>query len=275
MSPVARRKRPKKHQNHERWLVTYSDLITLLLVFFIVMFAMSTIDKTRFATLAQSLYQALHPGQQIPLNGMGTTALLNSGDQNNGTQFPDNLTAPNGASKQTAQNQSQSSLQDQQQLDQLFKEIQQYISAHHLNGEVQVEDQARGVQITMRDVALFNTGQAVLLPGAQHIISGFVPFFKQITNSIVVEGYTDTQPIDTPIYPSNWELSAARAMSVVRFLSNHGIDPTRLAGMGYGQYHNVAPNNTPAGRQANRRVNIVVLRKAYSPGTAQTLPAGN
>ncbi|GMA57847.1 chemotaxis protein MotB [Alicyclobacillus sacchari] len=239
------------------------------------MFAMSTIDKTRFATLAQSLYQALHPGQQIPLNGMGTTALLNSGDQNNGTQFPDNLTASNGSSKQNVQNQSQSALADQQQLDQLYKEIQQYIAAHHLSGEVQVEDQARGIQITMRDVALFNTGQAVLLPGAQHIISGFVPFFKHITNSIVVEGYTDTQPIDTPIYPSNWELSAARAMSVVRFLSYHGIDPTRLAGMGYGQYHNVAPNNTPAGRQANRRVNIVVLRKAYTPGTVQTLPTGN
>ncbi|ACV57468.1 flagellar motor protein MotB [Alicyclobacillus acidocaldarius] len=269
---MERRKKPKHKQNHERWLVTYSDLITLLLVFFVVMFAMSTIDKTRFATLAESLYQALHPGQQIPLN-MGTTALLESGDQNNGQQFPDNLQNPNNPSNATTQNQqSNEDLTDAKQLDLLYREIQQYIASHHLSGEVQVIDEARGVQITMRDVALFNTGQAVLLPKAKAIIEGLIPFFKQISNDIVVEGYTDTQPINTPIYPSNWELSAARAMSVVRFLADHGINPTRLAGMGYGQYHPVASNATPAGRQANRRVNIVILRKIYAPGTAPALP---
>ncbi|SIT02497.1 flagellar motor protein MotB [Alicyclobacillus vulcanalis] len=270
---MERRKKPKHKQNHERWLVTYSDLITLLLVFFVVMFAMSTIDKTRFATLAESLYQALHPGQQVPIN-LGTSALLESGDQNNGQQFPDNLQNPNSPTNSTtSQNQqANENLADAKQLDLLYREIQQYIANHHLSGEVQVVDEARGVQITMRDVALFNTGQAVLLPKARAIIQGLIPFFKQISNDIVVEGYTDTQPINTPIYPSNWELSAARAMSVVRFLADHGINPTRLAGMGYGQYHPVASNATPAGRQANRRVNIVVLRKAYAPGTAPALP---
>lgn len=153
-----------------------------------------------------------------------------------------------------------------------MKEIQSYIALHNLSNEVKVADQARGIQITMKDVALFNTGQAVLLPQAKHIISGFVPFFKKVPNNIVVEGFTDNQPIHTAIYPSNWELSAARAMSVVHFLSNAGVTPSRLSGTGYGQYQSAAPNTTAAGRQENRRVNIVVLRRNLSPDTSAAQP---
>lgn len=227
---------------------------------------MSSINKVRFATLAQSLAQALNSNTQIALNGMGSTSLLESGDQNNGQNFANIQQNPSAAQVKAVQ-------QDQKALDNLLREVQSYISEHKLQNQVQVFNEARGVQITMRDVALFNTGQAVLLPGARDLIKGLTPFFRNIPNNIVVEGYTDNQPIDTPIYPSNWELSAARAMSVVHFLSNSGIEPERLSGTGYGQYHNVAPNNTAAGRQANRRVNIVVLRNELTPGTSASLPS--
>lgn len=266
---MARRRRPKKQQNHERWLITYSDLITLLLVFFVIMFAMSDINKVRFATLAKSLYSALHQGQQIPLQGLGTSSILLSGSQNTGDQSPLPVQIPSAAP-----NNVKSTSKDQQQLANLYQIVKSYIDKHHLGSQVSVANEPRGVQITMKDVALFDTGQVTLRPNAEQLIRGFVPFFKTVQNNIVVEGYTDNQPIDTPIYPSNWELSAARAMSVVHFLNGTGIDPNRLSGTGYGEYHSVASNKTAAGRQLNRRVNIVVLRKQLLPGTVGAQPNG-
>lgn len=262
---MARRRRPKKHQNHERWLITYSDLITLLLVFFVIMFAMSDINKVRFATLAKSLYSALHSGQQIPLQGLGSSSLVLSGSQNNGDQ-----SSP--LTPTTTQTQQTNATNDQQ-LSNLYTVVKAYIQKNHLENQVSVLNEARGVQITMKDVALFDTGQAVLRTQAEQLIAGFVPFFKTVPNNIVVEGYTDNQPINTAIYPSNWELSAGRAMSVVHFLDGAGIKPDRLSGTGYGQYHNVAPNATAAQRQLNRRVNIVVLRQDLLPGSAAAQPA--
>jgi chemotaxis protein MotB len=261
---MRRPRKPRKPLNHERWLVTYSDLITLLLVFFIIMYAMSNVDKVKFSTLAQSLYSALHQNQQIPLQGLGSSSLLLSGDQNNGDTSPAPVNTPS---------QSQTQQIDQAQLDSLYNLIHNYIQQNHLQNQVSISNQDRGVQITMRDIALFATGQAVLRPQAQKLINGFVPFFKSLPNNIVVEGYTDNQPISTSIYPSNWELSSARAMSVVRLLANDGLQGSRLSGTGYGQYDNVKPNDTEADRQLNRRVNIVVLRQALAPGTATAQPA--
>ncbi|MCL6445212.1 MAG: OmpA family protein, partial [Alicyclobacillus sp.] len=93
------------------------------------------------------------------------------------------------------------------------------------------------------------------------ILNWLLPFFKQLSNPIVIEGYTDNQPIHTAQYPSNWELSSARAIGIVRYLIAHGVAPSRLSGVGYGQYHPVAPNDTPAHRQLNRRINIVIMRE--------------
>ncbi|GMA63267.1 OmpA family protein [Alicyclobacillus fastidiosus] len=263
---MPRPRKPRKPQNHERWMVTYSDLITLLLVFFIIMFAMSSVDKIKFATLAESLASALHPNDQIPLNGLGTSSLLLSGDNNTGVQSP--LPAPTPAKSVPTED-------DQQQLQNLYQLAKNYINSHNLQNKVSITNQQRGVQITMKDIALFDTGQAALKPDAQQLIAGFVPFFKSLPNNIVVEGYTDNQPISTSVYPSNWELSSARAMSVVRFLASNGVNADRLSGTGYGQYHNIVPNNTAAHRQQNRRVNIVVLRQDTLPGTVAALPQSN
>ncbi|GEO26165.1 chemotaxis protein MotB [Alicyclobacillus acidoterrestris] len=263
---MPRPRKPRKPQNHERWMVTYSDLITLLLVFFIIMFAMSSIDKVKFATLAESLASALHQSNEIPLQGLGKSSLLLSGDNDTGDSPPMNVPTP---AKTTP---TQSSKDNDQQLQDLYQMANQYVISHHLQDKVQITNQQRGVQITMKDIALFDTGEAVLKPNAQNLIRGFVPFFKSLPNDIVVEGYTDNQPISTSTYPSNWELSSARAMSVVRFLAADGISADRLSGTGYGQYHNIVPNDTPAHRQQNRRVNIVILRQDAAPGTPAAMP---
>ncbi|WAH36602.1 flagellar motor protein MotB [Alicyclobacillus dauci] len=266
---MPRPRKPRKPQNHERWLITYSDLITLLLVFFIIMYSMSTISQIRFQSLVKSLQAAMHQSDQVPLNGMGKTALLMSGTQDNGSQPPNPNNYSNPA-EQTKANQ-----QDQQQLNNLAQLAENYVTQHHLQNQVSIANESRGVQITMKDVALFDTGQAVLHPQAQKLIKGFIPLFKSLPNKILVEGYTDNQPITTAIYPSNWELSAARAMSVVHVLSDGGIDPSRLSGTGYGQYNNVAPNNNKANMQLNRRVNIVILKQDVQPGTAASQPNTN
>ncbi|SFU91179.1 flagellar motor protein MotB [Alicyclobacillus macrosporangiidus] len=262
MTQALRRPRHKSHGasgNHERWLITYSDLITLLMIFFVIMYAMSKLDVAKFMTLQQSLAAALHQDREIPLKNLGKTGLV----------VPANP-ADTGDKAHTGS----SDLPHDQQLDNLYNEMKAYIEQHHLQDKVSVANEPRGVRITLRDVVLFDTGQAVIKPQAQELLKGLVPFLQKLGNAIVVEGYTDNQPISTPQFPSNWELSAARAIGVVHFLAASGVQPDRLSGVGYGEYHPVAPNDTEAHRQMNRRVNIVILRPDAN-ATVDTSGASN
>ncbi len=247
---MPRRRKPESRQNEERWLITYSDLITLLLIFFIIMYAMSSINEVKFASLSQSLSAALKKSDKIPLDHLGSTSLLDAANaQNQGTKA------------------QSANIKDNQTLDNLYQSVKQYIDQHNLEGNVTIVNEQRGVQITLKDVVLFDTGQASIKPGAEKLLQGLIPFFRQLPNPIVIEGYTDDQPINTQMFPSNWELSAARAIGVVRFIASNGVAPGRLSGVGYGQYHNLKPNDNAVDRQANRRVNIVILRVGLSPGT--------
>lgn len=235
-----RRLEDTRHVNHERWLLTYSDLITLLLIFFIVMFSMSTVDQQKYKELSKTLTEALH-GTSVtnsvvghPLVNQPVPAVVPYRQVN---------TLPDPA------------------LDRLYQKIVSYIKVHHLQSDMSVMDQRRGVQITLKGVAFFGTASAQVRPDALQKISGLIPLFQSLPNAIVVEGYTDDRPIRTAEFPSNWELSAIRAMNVVHYLIAQGIAPSRLGGVGYGAEHPVASNNTKAGRQQNRRVNIVILRQ--------------
>jgi len=258
-----RRHKGKEPESSERWLITYADLITLLMVFFVIMYAMSKVDEVKFMSLSQSLAAALHKPDKIPLSSMGSHSLLmaaNPVDQGNKTKTQTQTQTTVGAV---------TVVQDAK-LDALYRQVQAYINAHNLENNVSISDLQRGVQITLKDVVLFDSGAAVIRSQAQGILRGLNPFFQQVPNPIVVEGYTDDQPIDTVQFPSNWELSSARAINVVRFLNSLGVQPQRLSGVGYGQYHNVEPNNSVVHRQENRRVNIVILREAA--GTPQAQP---
>lgn len=248
---LRRQRRHKGQENHERWLITYSDLITLLMIFFVVMYAMSNINQQKFVSLEQSLATALHKSSQIP---EGQSSLLTS------PTLALNQHQASTGQTMTSQSSQASQLAADKSLDNLYNEVKQYIAQKHLQGNVKIYNQTRGVQITLRDVVLFDTGQAALRPDAQALLSGLVPFLQSLPNPIVIEGYTDNQPIHTVEFPSNWELSAARAMGVVEFFVGKGISPPRLSGVGYGQYHPIVPNDSAVHRQMNRRVNIVILR---------------
>lgn len=240
---------------NERWLITYSDLITLLMIFFVIMYSMSSVDVTKFTSLSQSLASALHKTDVIPLNNTGKTGLV----VGNPTQDQQTQTTTD----------NHASAQEDKQLDNLYAEVKAFIDTHNLNANVSILNEQRGVQITLRDVVLFDTGEASIKPGAHGILNGLVPFFQKVDNSIIIEGYTDNVPISTSVYPTNWELSSARADGVVRFLQAAKVEPTRLSAVGYGEFHSVALNDSDEHRQQNRRVNIVILRKIP---VQQTLP---
>jgi chemotaxis protein MotB len=231
----------------ERWLLTYADLMNLLLILFILLFAMSQIDRAKFDQLAQSFKTiGISSGNKItPVSGGGNTI----------KPLTNNLpSTPVIKSKL-----------EQQQMDQIQKKVEQLTKNGNLDGKVDVQMQERGIVISITAQLLFLPGSADIVPGSKPTVQQIGQVLKGIPgNQIRIEGYTDTDPIHTEKFPSNWDLSSGRATNILRILvDNSGIDPNIIAATGYGQTKPVAPNNTPENKAKNRRVNIVILKKIY------------
>lgn len=240
---------PEK-ENKERWLLTYSDLITLLCVFFIVMYTLSKIDAKKYEAIAQSLSKAM---------GGSSTIMPNSGANLTQGNIESNISAAMDKKEQAS-------------LEKLRQQIQSYLDKNGLNGQVSVSLEDRGVVVSFPDMVLFDLGSAALTPHAQDMITSVGKFLNQVPNYVRVEGHTDNLPISTAQFPSNWELSEARANSVVRQLITDNIKPERLSATGYGEYRPSVPNDNEADRQRNRRVDITVLRNKYD--TAEPAAGG-
>lgn len=221
-----------------RWLITYADLITLLLAFFIVLYAMNRTEQIKFSLVAQALAKEFD-SNSIVGKGIGPSIITG----NSGTQ---------------AQRASQQQLQA---LSQLETRLQAAINRAGLAKQVSVSSNVRGVEVSLDATTLFKSGSAALSPSAVSLLTSLGRALATVPNDIEVVGYTDSTPIHTALYPSNWQLSAMRAANVVYVLSQvPNITPDRLSLSGFGQYHPVAANITPVGRAKNRRVNILVLR---------------
>lgn len=217
------------HENTERWLLTYADLITLLLAFFIVMYSLSRINDRDFSEVLEALSGVLRGGEKA----VNEEILDNS--PGHGLLKLGNLRMI------------------ERQLQKRFGQINQ------LN-EIQTEITERGLVIHIMESALFKESSAHLEPKALEILDVVSAQMKDLPNHIRIEGHTDDRKINTSIYPSNWELSSARATEVVRYLiDNHAIDPGRISALGYGEYRPIRVNNSVENRAANRRVDIVVL----------------
>ena len=218
-----------------RWLLTYADMITLMLALFIILFAMSTISRVKFQKFAQDV----------------------SGGFDN--QWSVNQ-PPQGGSN------AQQSFNSASKIPEIQKQLQAYVSQNHLEKQVQVHMDHRGLVITLlSDKSYYDTGSAGLRPQTKKILDDVDVFLKKNDNLIRVEGNTDNIPIATASYPSNWELSTARAVNVVRYLVEQDhLDPMRVSAAGYGQYHPRTDNSTPEARQQNRRVDIVLLNANIS-----------
>ncbi|WP_026485730.1 OmpA/MotB family protein [Caldanaerobius polysaccharolyticus] len=230
--------------NLERWLLTYSDLITLLMIFFVVMYSLSSINLNKFAQLANSL-------------GLSLGSKYVIGENSGNSLIDNNLINNNGGKDSNANLKGNNSGGVEQKL-------LSYIESKHLSSYVTLYSDERGVVISLQEPLLFKIGSADVLPQNRKIIDNISQILKTIPNYIRVEGYTDDIPINNEKYKSNWELSVARATNVIEILVENGVNPERLIAVGYGQFKPVVPNTSEENRKKNRRVDIVIMKSDYN-----------
>ncbi|WML31572.1 OmpA family protein [Neobacillus sp. OS1-32] len=231
----------------ESWLIPYADILTLLLALFIVLFASSVVDKQKFMSIMESFKSEL-TGTRIDDTNVGLTV-----------NIPKNPISEKNLNQQKAKPAPALTKEDRELLD-LKNRLQNFIDRNHLQANVTIQDTKRGVEITFKEVVLFDPGKADLKKSSYNTLNSFVKLIKTMSNPISIEGHTDNVPIQNPKYPSNWELSSARAVSVLHYFESHKIAKSRLQFVGYGEYRPLYKNDTPTHRQANRRVNVVILR---------------
>jgi chemotaxis protein MotB len=238
----------EEHVNHERWLITYADMITLLMVLFIVLYSISQVDLAKF--------EKLRAGMGNPAGSAGKAVL------EGGTGPLEGGSAPSVVSVATSNTGG-----GPQPLASAAREIAAALKQVGLGQSVTLRVESRGLVVSIAaDHVLFDAGQAGLRPVGLRILDGLAPTLAGLPNPIRVEGHTDNVPI-AGRYPSNWELSSARASSVLRALiDGHGFDPSRFTVAGYADRRPVRPNTTAAGRAANRRVEIVVEATTIAGG---------
>ena len=241
---MARRKYVEEHDNHERWLVSYADFITLLFAFFVVMYALSTVNEGKYRILSDSMSSAF---RNVQINSSSPI------------QLP--LTAPIvSAPKQNVVAKAQEAAKQKQRdtMRTVAKDILEVMAPLIEQGKVRVIETSRGVSIEINDSILFSPGQALLQPALIKAMRSIAEVLVPTEFPITIEGHTDNVPISTPQFPSNWELSAVRATTVLRLFSDTGVASDRLTAIGYADTRPVEPNLMADGRARNRRVTILI-----------------
>lgn len=241
-----RRRRQEEHgqENNERWLVSYADFITLLFAFFVVMYSISSVNEGKYKVLSDTLVGAFNQPQRSiePIQV--------------GQEVPRGLSRSDvaGMAGGDAESRSNDPLTD------ITSAMQAAFGDLIAAGDLEVRGNELWIEIELNSSLLFPSGDALPLDAAFNLIERIASILAPYQNPIHVEGFTDNMPIRSRLYPTNWELSAARAASVVRMLGNGGVDPHRMAAVGYGEFRPVADNTTAAGRRANRRVVLLISR---------------
>ncbi len=259
---MPRRRPPEEHENLERWLVSYADFITLLFAFFVVMYAISSINEGKYRVLSDSLVQAFREAPTsanlVEMRGRRPEVLDGSG-------------RPIGR----AQPQTVAPPPETERMKRVAKDVLEAMAPLIDEGQVRVTQSPRGITVEINASVLFATGEAVLQPSSIATLTAVARVLAQVDNPIQVEGHTDNVPIRSPIYPSNWELSSARASSVVRLFTEQGVAPSRLVAIGYADNRPIDTNATPEGRARNRRVNILILHERQGEVRELDITAGS
>lgn len=234
-----RRKHKNEEEDHvdESWLIPYADILTLLLAVFIVLYAASSVNISKFNTIMGSF--------KTELTG-----------QKEGTKSPD--PAPTPAPQPQA---TQSQPITDQKLEELKQKLNAYINDNNLQNVLSLQDTEKAVGITLKDMILFDSGKAVIKENGFSTLNDLIGLVNTVDNPISIEGYTDNVPIKNSSFQSNWELSAARAASVLHYFESHQVKSERLQFTSYGEFQPLYPNDSEEHRQANRRVTINVLRQ--------------
>lgn len=252
---MSRRKRTAKHVNHERWLVSYADFITLLFAFFVVLYSSSQVDKRKMGKLAESIQAAFQKlgvfdtsNTQIPLSDSEAVPFsqIEAADNNGRTTAPMRDIAAD-----------------------LQKALAPEISKHI----VELKGSKQGLIISLREVGFYLSGSATLRPSSKDAIDRLAAVLQSRTELLRIEGHTDDVPIHNGRFESNWELSTARASNLVKlFVEHYGLRGQRLSAAGYAEFHPVAANDSPEGRAKNRRIDIVVLNPSALDASSQPAP---
>ncbi len=258
---MARKERKKRNTNEENgdggggagWITTFSDLMSLLLTFFILLFSMATVDDEKFSAASQSMQEAFI--------GEGAGAgILDGGLINEEESTGD-------AANQEEEEEEEIEIVPKSEIPievlEMYEEAIQLIEEAGLQDRVSLSIDKDGMYLDIQESILFQSSRAEITAGGEETIGSLVGILNLSENDIVVEGFTDNLPMVNSQYPTNWELSTARALSVVHYLiDEQGINPRRLSAKGYGEFSPVAPNDTAENRAKNRRVNIVLV---YQP----------
>lgn len=238
-----KKKKHEEHPNHERWLLSYSDFMTLLMILFVVMFAMSNIDKTKFKQLSQSMSVSMGGGKSIVAKEDAVPI-----------------------TQETKPVQTDLTEKDEQaKLEDLKKQVDKYLESNGMKSNVTTQIDERGLVVSLNDTLFFDSGRAEIKPDSQKKLIEIGRIMNQLNNYMRIEGHTDNVPIRSEQFSSNWQLSCIRAANVTELLiSNCNIPPQKLYPAGYGEYRPVADNGTEEGKARNRRVDIIIINSKFN-----------
>ncbi len=270
------RKDNSSPEEQANWMTTYSDLVTLLLTFFVLLFSMATIEDKKFEEIKRSLMSTflhLSNGEQLEVNKGEEIISIVEEVNNPRNNMPNAIDRANNE-ESTQDNQATKEEQKEiveaagrlmeQKAEELKARMQQKINELGLSDYVTVVREEHNVILRIDSVVLFDLGKAEIKESGKLILDNMSSLLTQVENEVLVQGHTDDLPINTVLFPSNWELSTKRATNVVLYLIEHcQIDPVKLTATGSGEYKPIEPNDTPERRQKNRRIDIVLAQDYF------------
>jgi chemotaxis protein MotB len=236
---MARKKFDEEGVQHERWLISYADFITLLFAFFVVMYAISVVNEGKYRVLSDALGSAFG-GAAAPKASV---------------EIQTAIPLPNLAARRRAE----AMRRERERLTTLARDLSSTLAPLVKEGKVRVTQNSRGVSVEINASVLFDSGDATLTADSNEALRALAVLLRDDPHVLQVEGHTDTTPIRSPVFPSNWELSAARASAVVRLFIDSGVPASRMTVVGHGSNIPVALNGEPEGRARNRRVAVTIL----------------
>ena len=249
--------------SHERWMVSYADFLTLLLAFFVVMYAVSQRNEDKFRVLSHTLSEAFNmPERSInPIQVGEPVTAVNPGNVPDAIESPQQLPG-SGRIEEDAPKATTSEPQLPEEFRRISRRVEEQFADLVARDLISVQGNEEWLEIELKSSLLFASGEATASAEARPIMQEMAAVVRDSELPIRVEGFTDDRPIATGVYPSNWELSSARAATIVKLLTEFGVGPTRLAAIGYGEFQPVAGNDSEEGRAANRRVVLMLSRGA-------------
>ena len=276
---MARKRLHQENENHERWLVSYADFITLLFAFFVVMYSISSVNEGKYRVLSSSMVSAFRqpksslepvqigqlvrsplmmPDQVMDVSANPAPIITPMLPQNQDSPADDSDPSemefsPEDIIMQKAFNAAE------KEVDEMAGHVEEQLDSLIDEEIVNIKRNKFWLEVEIKSSLLFPSGGSDLVPASIPVLQKLSKIFRELPNRIHVEGFTDNQPINTVIFPSNWELSTARAAAVVRLFESNGIAASRMAAIGYGEFRPIAENTTETGRAKNRRVVIVVV----------------